>query len=308
MNSNNDVRRSIESYSKLRAKWIAALVGSHPNAIWLQMSHMLREEVWFKTVVRLRDSGGNPPVNSYVWDTFTTGYGVKQSLAIRRLTDRKKGTASLLRIVMDMRSNSHYFTRQIVVGHDGTPMDVDELHQQMIQPIAHDEGGVGRIDPIKFQQWSDADLAHRAFDRLRAAGMEKPRLSCDKIDDEVLNKLEGALTSDVFKRVRNRCDTYLAHADLSDLASAIAGPTYNDIHQCVGTLVEVRQFLRGDFLNHSSGSAVPFPQGKHLHDLAEPLVPKFSDSIYADAWKQSAAEVESWAAIDRIRRFAVHQE
>lgn len=303
------LNRSRNLYRGLREKALGALTGNHPNAIWNQLSHMIIDEVWFKAVIRIRESVGQPRMNAHLWNTFITGYAVKQSLAIRRLTDGREGTASLLAIVRKIRDNASLLTRENVVGHDGTAMDVGLLFDEMARSVEHDVvSGVGAPDPVATQRWSDADHAHLAFDRLRDLDMGAPRAVQDRISSMVLDRLEAALTSDAIKRVRFQCDKYLAHADLSDLSGGLASPTYNDIHGSIQTLVQVKQFLCADFFNHSSGSVVPTYQGDHLADLSVPLVPPMPVDVYRAAWDQVVDEVEAWGNVDQFRRFSLHQD
>ncbi|MDG2536837.1 hypothetical protein P5Y53_04120 [Dyella jiangningensis] len=300
--------RSRALYRELRANALEALTGEHPNAIWNQLARMIIDEVWFKAVIRIRERVGQPPMNPHLWNTFITGYAITQSLAIRRLTEGKEGVASLLAIVRKIKNNASLLTREVVVGHDGTSMDVAGLFEEMAHSVKYDEGGhTGKSDPIATQRWSDADHAHVAFDRLRDADMGAPRSPGDRISDVVLDRLITALTSDAIKRVRYQCDKYLAHADLSDLSGGLAGPTYNDIHESIQTLVEVKQFLCADFFNYSSGSVVPTYQGDQLADLSVPLVPPMPVETYREAWNEVVAEVEAWGDAEQFRRFNLHQ-
>ncbi|MDE2465341.1 MAG: hypothetical protein KGO02_16755 [Alphaproteobacteria bacterium] len=303
------VNRSRRLYRELRAKALDALTGDHPNAIWNQMARMIIDEVWFKAVIRIRERVGQPPVNPHLWNTFIAGYAITQSLAIRRLTEGRDGVASLLAIVRKIRGNVALLTREVVVGHDGTSMDVGLLFDEMARSVEYDvSGDVGKPDPVATQRWSDADHAHVAFDRLRDAEMGAPRSPVDRISDVILGRLEAALTSNAINRVRYQCDKYLAHADLSDLSWGLSSPTYNDIHESIQTLVEVKQFLCADFFNHSSGSVVPTYQGDQLVDLSVPLVPLMQIETYHEVWAEVVDEVERWGDVEQFRRFAIHQK
>ena len=310
MNTQNieKLNRSKALYRELRTNALDALTGDHPNAIWNQLARMIIDEVWFKAVIRIRERVGQPPMNPHLWNTFITGYAITQSLAIRRLTEGKGGVASLLAIVRKIKNNVSLLTREVMVGHDGTSMDVPGLLEEMADSVEYGEGGhIGKPDPLATQRWSDADHAHVAFDRLRDADMGAPRSPVDRVSDVVLDRLITALTSDAIKRVRYQCDKYLAHADLSDLSGGLVGPTYNDIHESVQTLVEVKQFLCADFFNHSSGSVVPTYQGDQLANLSVPLVPSMPAETYHEAWNKVVAEVEAWGNVEHFRRFNLHQ-
>lgn len=307
MQNENKLERSRKIYADLRTKALDALTGRHPNAIWNQMARMIIDEVWFKAVIRIRGRVGQPPMNPHLWNSFITGYAITQSLAIRRLTEGKDGVASLLAIVNKIKSNRGLLTREVVVGYDGTSMDVEVLFHNMASAVVYEEGGhIGKADPVATQRWSDADHAHVAFDRLRDTEMGAPRAPKDRVSDGVLQGLEKALTTDAIKRVRYQCDKYLAHADLSDLTGGLVNPTYNDIHESIKTLVEVKQFLCADFFNHSSGSVVPTYQGDQFADLSVPLVPPMPVNVYREAWDEVETEVERWGNANQFRRFAIH--
>jgi len=299
--------RSREDYRKLRQSALDAMTGDHPNAIWYQMAHMITDELWFKAVVKVRRRAGDPPFNHHLWDAFVTGYGVKQSLAIRRLTDVKDGTASLLQIVKKMAKNSQLLTREVVVGYSGSPISVDALFQKVVQAATlFGEGSQERAEAN--ERWHKARDAHDAFDRLRTSPMDSVRLAQDRISDDVLARLESALTSDAIKRVRHRCDKFLAHADLSDLSSGTDGPTYDDIRDSIRTLVEVKQFLCADFFNHSSSVVVPTYQANQFEHLSVPFVPPMPADVYANAWETVEAEMEEWGNVTQFGRFRVHPE
>lgn len=301
MNNGNKLERNKACYRDLLTKWLRALTGDHPNAIWQQLDHLVNDEAWFKFVIRLRKRAGNPPVNAHLWNIFITGYGVKQSLAIRRLTDTNPRTASLLGLVLALDRNKSLLTREIMVGHDGTAMDVDALFQQ----LSTSQGG-SCDDLLAAQRWSDAKHAHEAFDRLRDASPCIARSPSDRVSDEVVGALKDALTSKAILRVRHRCDKYLAHADLSDLSSDIAGPTYNDIHESIQTLVHVDQFLRVDILKHGGSAVLPTYQGNAFSELSAPLVPHMASEVYEQEWQEVASDIERWGTVEQFRRFAVH--
>jgi hypothetical protein len=294
-------------FRKLRSDALDILTGDHPNAIWIQMAHMIMDEVWFKAVIRVRERVGQPPVNAHLWNAFLTGYGVKQSLVIRRLTDERDGTASLLAIVKKFKDNAELLTREVVVGFDSTPMDVGALFSQMANSVAHeDDGGDGPANCGTTQRWSDADHTHNAFDRLRDAEPGSLRSPSDRVSNLVFDRLLAALKSDAIKRVRHQCDKYLAHADLSDLSNGLTTPTYNDIHASVKTLVAIKQFLCADFFNHSGGPVVPINQGNEFQDLSVPLVPPMPIDIYREDWRAVEEEVEQWGNASQFRQFAIH--
>jgi hypothetical protein len=303
----NKLGRSRVLYGELRAKALDALTGNHSNAIWNQMARMINDEVWFKVVIRIRDRVGQPPMNPHLWNTFITGYAITQSLAICRLTDGKDGAASLSAIVNKIKNNASLLTREVVVGFDGTPMDVGSLYQELARSVTYEEGShIGRGDPSAAQKLFFADLSHRAFDRLRDGDMDAARSPKDRISDQVLDRLQAALTSDAIKRVRHQRDKYLAHADLSDPSDELASPTYNDIHDSIKMLVSVKQFLCADFFNHSGGAVVPTYQGELFQDLSVPLIPSLPVETYRKAWDEVEEEVEAWAGADQFRRFAIH--
>jgi len=303
MNDRNKLERNKACYRDLLTKWLHALTGDHPNAIWRQLDHMVNDEAWFKFVIRLRKRAGNPPVNDHLWNIFVTGYGVKQSLAIRRLTDPNPRTASLLSLILALDRNKPLLTREVMVGHDGTAMDVDALFQQL------STFQVGSCDaPLAAQRWSDAKYAHEAFDRLRDASPCIPRSPSDRVSDEVVGALKDALTSKAILRVRHRCDKYLAHADLSDLTNDVAGPTYNDIHESIQTLVHVDQFLRVDIFKRGGSAVLSTYQGNAFRELSAPLVPAMESEVYEQEWREVASDIERWGKVEQFRRFAVHPD
>ena len=271
------------------------------------MAHLITDELWFKAVVKLRRQADSPPFNAYLWDAFVTGYGVKQSLGIRRLTEAKDGTASLLQIVRKVKANAHLLTREIVVGYSGASMNTGDLFQEVWQE-ARRFGEDSNERAEASQKWYLACDAHDAFDRLRDRPLNADRLANDKIADAVLERLDAALTSEAIKRVRHRCDKYLAHADLSDLSAGPDGPTYNDITHSIQTLVEVKQFLTAEFFVASSSAVVPIYQAKQFEHLSAPLVPPMPSGAYRMAWDALEAEVEAWGGIAQYRRYAVHPE
>ncbi len=294
--STQKLERMIAQFRQLRGRWIDAMTGEHDNAIWRQLAHVIHEEAWFKTVLRIRERAGNPPISAYIWDLFVTGYAIKQSLAVRRLTDRKDGTASLLRLVHEMRVNQSLLTRQVAIGHDGTPWDTSKLEEEWRTSY----------DDLTYQTLSDSRLANERFDRLRNVALGEPRQAGDTIAVSVFEALERALASPAIKRVRAQCDKSIAHADLSDLTN-VKGPTFNDIHESVATLFRVRDFLRLDVLNHSAGPIVPVIDTRVMEHLDQPLVPSASRSEYLMIWGEVERELE--ALIDRevVSKFAVHQ-
>jgi hypothetical protein len=302
------LNRKRKQYACLRKKWDDMIANDHRNAIWRQMDGMVDEEVWFKTIMTIRGRAGNPAVNAQLWETFLTGYGVKQALAIRRLTDltrRGKPTASLANIVEQIKVNANLLTRDVVIGHDGTPMCV-EPEEGISYTWVRGSDGLPAVDS-KMRAHLDAEHKHAAFDRLREGkSIGDERRPDDHISPLVLDRLSSALSEAAIARVRDWCDTCLAHADLKDMTDQ-ASPTYNDIHHSIRTLVEVYQFLCVDFLQTRASSVVAIHQQGYLDLLSSPLVPPMGVEAFADTWHEHAEEMEEWGKTPWFRRFAIQE-
>lgn len=306
--TNEKLNRKRMQYADLRNKWGDMISNDHPNAIWRQMDAMVDEEVWFNTIMTIRGRAGNPPVNAHLWETFLTGYGVKQALAIRRLTDitkRGKPTASLANIVKKIKANSNLLTRDVVVGYDGTPICAEPVESGFYDWV-RGANGLPVVDS-EMRARLDSEQKHAAFDRLREG---KPigddRHPDDFISPLILERLGSALSEHAVARVRDWCDTCLAHADLKDMTDQMS-PTYNDLHRSIRTLVEVHQFLCVDFLQTSASSVVATHQDGYLDYLSSSLVPPTEMEAVAHTWHEHVEEMEEWGKTSRFRRFALQE-
>jgi hypothetical protein len=109
-----------------------------------------------------------------------------QTLAIRRLADKRKDVVSLRRLVTEIQESRHLFTREIFVSHDGLPYDYASVENRIM--LTH----LGKAPFWGAKTGPDAnrpsEAAHKFFDDL--CGIDLPnRRRTDQIPDIVFGKI-----------------------------------------------------------------------------------------------------------------------
>jgi hypothetical protein len=301
---------SIEQYRSHRANWIQTLCGEHPNSVQLQLYSACRDAAFFNLVQDLgKRAEPDELPNRRLLELFQFGYYLRQAMAVRRLVDKSgKNVSSLWRVIDKMRHRAALFSRENVVGHDGTPFDEQRAGAAYWATVdveqIESQGGVATNpgDGVLLQRYSDCQRRNIAFDRIRIQA-RRPRLPGDCIPKSSFNRLLSELDSPQITRVVEMTHKFVAHAaaDADPLDPGLR-PTPQDLDAALRQIAQVTAFVLGPLLEERSFTPVPEPQGPHLDGLSKGLIPERLVSEARAAWRASKRRIDSWVGPDELAR------
>jgi hypothetical protein len=295
-------RKSLEAFREKRAQWLVLLETDEHHAIWGVLSGLVWHDISFRTIARLAETNPESGLhNPLLIDALITGHFAHQSLAIRRLMDRRKDVASLPRLINEIRRHVSLFTRENFVAFDGLPYNYEAAEERLLK---RELSGPG---PHIFWQarrgpdaYGTAQRAHEQFDRL--TGVEPRRRSRqDRLPKWVLDTLEVWLAASGADELAKWTNNLLAHAagpSVPERASiAAAGPTVDKISKSIRSLVRVADAITAQILFHSGrGMLSPVPQFNQFEKLEMPLMPSDGRAALAVHWDELANERDGYLA------------
>ncbi|MCU1302668.1 MAG: hypothetical protein JWQ87_2952, partial [Candidatus Sulfotelmatobacter sp.] len=267
-----DRRSALESYRAKRREWISWLDDDPDHAIWTTISQMVWIDVSFRALSELAlADAGSCLTNSLIAEKLINGHVATQVLAIRRLVEGNRGVISLRRLLIEIRSNFHLFTRENYVCYDGLPYDYEPVMQKEIS----EKAGKGAFwgSSTGPESWSSAQMAHEQFDRLSGiAAAERGRE--DRLPPALLDAIEGWLADSDAESLAKWSHAYLAHAGCAVSREQIAElkVTNDKITNAIRTIARVTEALSAYILyaGGRANSLMPTAQFDQFEGLDRP--------------------------------------
>ncbi|MBI4125007.1 MAG: hypothetical protein HY609_03100 [Deltaproteobacteria bacterium] len=304
---------TLNEYREKRSIWLNHLLGDDPHTILKQIPQLLWDDTLFRTVNearRLASENPKPDVafNGAVMRLFDTGFVTKQTMAIRRLTERwpprsgqrdpKHAVISLGRLLFEIHENLHLLTREVYVSHDGLPYDPAPLERAWLEkkaaegPQPTDEC----LDNEGPNAWMISQSVHENFDKLSGI-MPDRRTRTDTMKPLVVERLRERL--DECEAICRYADKFIAHAAdpgsravLRDQEMKI---TLAKLANCHKVIYRVAYYITGTLLGERSHGGVPVPQYRHLKNLDKRWVNPENLECLEKFWKDRTREIEGWS-------------
>jgi hypothetical protein len=281
------------SFREKREQWEFWFSGNDSHSIWNQISTLLWNHALFCTINELRkiaaqDSNAGIAFNSSVMDMFDAGYVTRQTLAIRRLTEKpqddpNRAVISLRRILFDIRENLSLITRENYVAYDGFPYDPQPCYVS------------GWIASSGDKAWLTSKLLHDNFDRLSGVA-SSTRNRNDLINGRWINYLDGKLK--ICDDIKTYVDKFVAHGSDPETRSGLSDDqltiTLDRLEKCYQAICQVAAFIYGPFLWIASVRALPTPQYNHLEHLDKPWINSDQVDKVHDLWWEQVKIIEQW--------------
>lgn len=285
----------IAAFKECYDRWSGWLGLGHENipknSIWYQLTEMMNNELIFQALLISGKKAkantefsyflaSNKPLYKYLLE----GYLSFQYLAIRRLIEKydpksdkveKKGVFSLCRLVEDMKNNNSKITREAFVCVYGLPYDYERLSKyEPMEPFhVRDKNEPNDVNgnSVKSEQ------RHLFFDRLSGVTIAN-RQPTDTIQLDYWEKCQENLNNEVFNRIKNFVNKYLAHAADS---KSVAYLTEDDKIRSIQRIHEAQALLIGLFtkivedLYLTSTLIIPtYSEAQVLYNFDKPFVSK----------------------------------
>lgn len=263
-------KETLQEYRQKRNQWVNWLEHDESHAILPLIHNMAWNDVAFRFLARVAEQDASSPLrNSLIAESIIDGYFATQTLAIRRLTDKrpKEDVISLRRLVADVKQHEYLLTRENYVSHDGLPYDYEEAERRVWR--SREGGGPFWGSMSGPEAYSPSRRAHEHFDQLVGVSPER-RSRTECIPSVVLDRISRWIDEPDINELVTWTHKFLAHsADLHsrrmfDLASTKPTlPKITNAIRCLacgseaiaslfgsglGELVPVAQFDRYEFL------------------------------------------------------------
>jgi hypothetical protein len=297
-------RSTLEAYRAKRSEWVAWLDDDPDHAIWATITQMVWTDVSFRALSELALADENSCLtNSLIAEKLINGHVATQILAIRRLVEKNKGVISLRRLLIELRSQFHLFTRENYVCYDGLPYDYEPVMQREFAARVGKGAFWGATTGP--ESWSGAQMAHEQFDRL--AGISATNRSRgDRLPVALLDKIEGWLDSSDAESLAKWSHAYLAHAGsyVSRQQIAALKVTNDKITGTIRTLACVTEAVSAYILyaGGRTNSLMPTAQFDQFENLDKPAT--VNDEPGRVLWSTLANERDEW--VNLIRDDLVH--
>ncbi len=290
-------------FSAQRARWLEGLIGDDRNSVRVQLQSLSWDVAAFTIIgeaIKLspRNEIGRRKVNSLIIDLLRVGFYSNLLSSLRRLTDRRKGTVSLTRILMEMNENSRHFTRSAILSAENKPYDyapirkAEELFvQQNLQP--------GKVINIPSElDWEVIADRHERIDRLVRKD-ESSRQPDDHLPKRLFENLLQKIESDSHE-VELYANNFVAHAAGKNSETRKKADeielAHDKLMKCHRSLCEVFNFVRSTILGDSSGPTLAYPAFDHFAFIDQPIVSSADVPKLRDCWERLHKESFEFAA------------
>ncbi len=292
---------ALELYRDKRAQWVAWLDEDEHHAIWQTISAMVWADVSFRTISHIAMNDLNSALrNTLVAEHIIHGHVANQVLAIRRLLDNGRGVISLRRLLLDMRSNFHLFTRENCVCYDGLPYDYEALREKDYARRLAKSGGKSAAFWVATKGpdgWGGSDRAHKHFDKM--AGVHpQDRNRLDRLPKSLLDAVGSWLEHTDANELAKWSDNYLAHAGSLASRQRIneAEITNNKITAALKCIARATEALSADILCHAgrTNALMPTPQFDQFEGLDQPLMKIEAEEDARETWNNLTDERDAF--------------
>lgn len=208
-------KKKLEAYRAHWRRWMAWYEHSpqEPHSIEQQIHTMLFNDLTYRSVVSARSSvpqeteiSARTASLAYLLDT---GYVTTQVLSVMRLLDPHRNVISVMRLLMDVRSNRETITRENYVSGTGFPYKPAPPQSEAEDPSAEEaELGLSRTER---HDWIYSHDLHQTFDRLSGTSSQN-RSRTDTIPDSVFKRLNAWLNTEPIRNLETLRNKFLAHA------------------------------------------------------------------------------------------------
>ncbi len=305
-------RTKLGEFRKRLKVWNEWLKRDKEHSIWTQIHSMLWNDAVFRSVNearRLAKATPRPTVafNGPVARFVDQSYVATQLLAIRRLIEKDKrgDTISLRRLIDDMKANSHLFTREIYVSHDGLAFDPTPARDAYVKR-AIAAGGVGFSWEATEGPgaWHSTERMHEAFDRI-SVGAPGTRTRDDCIDPQIFDLLNSKLGG--CHSVGKVASAFIAHAADSEARTAFSPDqrkiTLDRISACHKMICQVASYIYGPLLDIASTSLLPVPQDDQFANFEKSWADVEDLPKLHEYWDEHNERIESWIAGKWVQAF-----
>jgi hypothetical protein len=285
-------RSALQDYRDKRRQWLEWIDGDEHHAIWLVLSSMIWRDVSFGVLAHLATTDENSSLNaSLVAEALLDGYVANQVLAIRRLLDRHRDIISLRRLVTDLKSHFHLFTRENYVCFDGLPYDYEEIqHREMMERVGK---GFFWGETSGPRAHSTSRVAHEQFDKLSGTDPAN-RSREDRLPRALLTTIEGWIDGSGADELAEWGHAFLAHAGGPDARKRNEHLTVtgNKITDAIKPLARATEAISAWllFAGGRTNSLMPVAQFDQFAKLDQPIMRQGGGDEAQRLWDQLSAE------------------
>lgn len=288
-------KESLMAFRQMRRKWLGWLKDDDHHAISTSISNIVWNDVAYRILVCAAESDPKSALyNPLVSELLINGHFAVQVLAIRRLLDKREDVVSLRRLLDDLKSHVHLFTRENFVAFDGLPYDYKQAEQRvMAAQLGKGPFWGARSGP---NAHNESRRAHEQFDRLTKVEPQN-RNRQDRLSLAVLETLSGWMKqADGLVQWSHK---FLAHAADPKSRQKIEltgmSPSLKTLEPALKSLIRIVEALGAYVLfDGGQGTIVPIPQFDQFERLESPIFPLGKKRRLQAEWDGLAEERDKY--------------
>lgn len=301
-------KKLLKKFRKNRERWLDYLSDDKEHSVWNQIYAM----IWSSSVYNIlnhsrriaEESGSNSfaSLNGTIGRFIDYAFVESQSLAIRKLIDRRSDVVSLRFIIKDLRDKIDTITRENYVCFDGAPYDYIAVELKLDQKLT--DAGMPTLmygDLRGPNACYTSRLTHQNFDFLSGT-QEYNRSRSDKIREEILDRLDNIINTCGAKNFINYANTFVAHAankaNREKFESLAWKPTLGELYKSHKALCQVASAIYGKILWIGASGLVPTANYDKFQNLDKPWVQEDKICELHREWDYFKAEIENWSRED----------
>jgi len=280
-------------YSAQRRRWLEGLIGEDRNSVRVQLRSLSWDVAAFTIIgeaisLSPRNEHGRRKVNSLVIELLRVGFYSNLLSSLRRLTDRRKDTVSLTRILTEMKENARHFSRAAILSAEEKPYDYEPIKEAESLFV---QRSLQLGEPFSIPSELDWEIIadrHERIDRLTGKD-ESSRQPDDHLPKRLFGNLLKKIESDSCE-VEVYANNFVAHAAGKSTETRKKADEIELAHgkliKCHRSLCEVFNFVRSTILGDSSGPMLAYPAFDHFAFIDEPMVLSADVPKLRDCWER----------------------
>jgi hypothetical protein len=280
-------------------EWEEWLFGDDPNSIRIQIHNMVWDSAVFLSINKARkyamlDKEGKPELNGMVHRFINRSFFQTQSLAIRKLYDKRSDVISLVRILNDMEKNRMLLTRKNITDAHDYPYDYESKQARLNQIRSLDKSKQDLVAQDLFN-CHHSETIHERIDSLSDVDSSH-RNRNDIVSPKIFDWLETKLSG--LESIVNHVNKFIAHSATPGSRASIKADdiviTLGEILNAHKTICQTAEFIGMSFLYRSFGNFFAIPQYDQFEHFEKPWATDETVGKLYKFWREYDRETQSW--------------
>ncbi len=263
--------------------------------LWSKMNEIIyKDAIFYLFNIHHRKSHRTSLHNPVLMRTLNQGYFIDQIIAIGRLTDNTKGTVSIGRLLMEIKTRRSLFTRENYLAFEDLPYHWEDLEKDFWNKVPMRKGRMVCLEEkVRSRDWNSAKKAHEAFDKLSGSN-KTSRKPNDFIKKEIFDQMDRWIQDPSLVHVKKIRHDFIAHNKLN--TTAFLDINVRHIQRAHYCLIKILSRISNRILNFGTSHVLSADSPKYLD---YPVLPKAKMAEYWEQTERYLSKRSKWLE-DRI--------